>query len=196
MGIEFELKFRATLEALEALRASVEGEENSYAMETTYYDTPDGALSTRHRTLRRRQENERSVCTLKIPAAAGAREEFEVDSPDIFSALPELCKLSGLTELSTFTKETLLPICGARFTRIAKTVCLSGCTVEVALDQGVLLGGGQQLPLCEIEFELKGGDRNIAIAYALSLAARFDLKEEPCSKFRRALALAKGENHG
>lgn len=196
MGIEFELKFRVTPETLEVLRSAVEGTETAYAMETTYYDTPDGALSARHRTLRRRQENARSVCTLKIPAAAGAREEFEVDCPDISSALPELCKLSGLTELSAFTKETLLPICGARFTRIAKTVCLPGCTVEVALDQGVLLGGDQQLPLCEIEFELKDGDRNIAIAYALSLAARFDLKKETYSKFRRALALAKGENHG
>ena len=196
MGIEYELKFCATGDAQSALRAAIDGDEIAYNMETTYYDTADGALSAQHRTLRRRQENERSVCTLKLPAAAGAREEFEVDSPDIFSALSELCKLSGLTELSSLTKESLLPICGARFTRIAKTVCLHDCTVEVALDHGVLMGGQQTIPLCEVEFELKEGNRNTAIAYALSLAAQFNLQLEHKSKFRRALALAKGENHG
>lgn len=196
MGIEFELKFRATSQMQNDLRAAIAAEESIYKMETTYYDTSDGALSACHRTLRRRQENERSVCTLKLPAAAGAREEFEVDSPDIFSALPELCKLSGLEELSSLTKETLLPICGARFTRVAKTVRLPDCTVEVAFDEGILSGGKQTIPLCEVEFELKEGNRSTAIAYALSLAAQFDLQQEHKSKFRRALALAKGENHG
>ena len=67
MGIEFELKFRATPEILDKLRAEVGGEESVIRMETTYYDTREGALSERKITLRRRMENDVSVCTLKTP---------------------------------------------------------------------------------------------------------------------------------
>ncbi len=40
-------------------------------------------------------------------------------------------------------------------TRRALTVELESCTVELALDSGVLLGSGRELPLCEVEVELK-----------------------------------------
>jgi inorganic triphosphatase YgiF len=44
-----------------------------------------------------------------------------------------------------------------------------------------------------VEVELKSGDQNVAISFALALAERFGLKSQEKSKFRRALALAKGE---
>ena len=76
MGVEFELKYRATPETLAAIRAQVDGQVQHYAMHTTYYDTPEGALSARHYTLRRRMENDRSVCTLKYPAGSLGRGEI------------------------------------------------------------------------------------------------------------------------
>ena len=124
MGIEFEWKFCSTPEKNGAIRTQVTGEEAVYRMATTYYDTPGGDLSRRHFTLRRRMENDRSVCTLKTPA------------------------------------------------------------------EGILAGGGRQLPLCEVEVELKSGSREAAALYALSLAARHGLEQEPKSKFARAKALA------
>lgn len=196
LGIELELKFRATPEKLEVLRNTVLGIEEVYAMETTYYDTPDNALSKRHWTLRRRLENKRSVCTLKTPASTVGRNEFEVDSPDIFLALPELCKLSGLSELLTLTSTGLLPICGARFTRVSKTVQEKDCVVYLALDQGILTGGKKELPLCEAEIELKEGSWAAACIYAKQLAATYGLEQETSSKFRRALALSRGEHYG
>ena len=87
----------------------------------------------------------------------------------------------------------MIPVCGARFARIAKTLVLEGCTVELALDQGVLTGGGREIPLCEIEVELKEGSREAAAAYAGALAVRFGLEAEHSSKFRRAQKLAGGE---
>lgn len=194
MGIEFELKFRATPQVLQDLRQKISGEEQAFRMETTYYDTPSGALSRRRYTLRRRMENQRSVCTLKTPAGGLGRNEFEVDAPSIADAIPELCKLSKLEELPALLKEGIVPVCGARFDRVAKTVTLGCCTVELALDRGILTGGGQEQPLCEVEVELKSGSRDEAYAYAMQLAAAFALVPETLSKFRRAQMLATGGN--
>lgn len=192
MGIEFELKFRATPAQQEAIRASVPAQEQQFFMETTYYDTPDGELTKRRYTLRRRLENETSVCTLKTPADTYGRREFEINCESIEKALPELCRLSGIPELPTLLQKGLQTVCGAAFTRIAKTINLADCTVELALDRGILIGGGRELPLCEIEVELKDGSREAAQAYALELAELYGLAQEPYSKFQRANALAKG----
>ena len=193
MAIEFELKFRATPEILQALRNAVAAEEREIAMETTYYDTPERALSARRYTLRRRMENGVSVCTLKTPAGALGRGEYEINCDGIWEAIPELCKLSGVEELPSLAADGLVAVCGARFTRIAKTVILQDCTVELALDQGVLAGGGREIPLCEAEVELISGSREAAAAYAAVLAGKFGLQPEKHSKFRRALTLAEGE---
>ena len=146
MGYEFELKFRAEKETLDLLRRDVAGEETIYHMHTTYYDTPDGALSAKKYTLRRRLENDTSVCTLKIPTSGDGRGEFEVLCDTIEAALPMLCKLSGVTELENLQ---ITEVCGAQFTRIAKTFTWQGTTMELALDQGMLSGGGRTAPLCE-----------------------------------------------
>lgn len=193
MGIEFELKFRATPLQQVLLLKKFPQEPQSFAMETVYYDTPNGALSRRAYTLRRRMENALSVCTLKVPSGTYGRGEFEVNCPSIEAAIPELCKLSGIADLPTLLEQGLLPICGAKFTRITKTLTLPTCTVELALDSGVLSGGGKEIPLCEVEIELKEGKPEAAVAFAQDLAQEFALTPELKSKFYRARALAMGE---
>ncbi len=192
MGIEFELKCRATPEKLAAIRAAVTGQTQHFSMHTTYYDTPDGALSARYYTLRQRWENQTSVCTLKFPITDSGRGEFEVETPTIEDAIPELCKLSKLPDLPTLTEKGVVPVCGAKFDRTAITVTLSDTIVELALDEGILYGGGKEQPLCELEVELKSGSRDTATAYAALLADKYGLLPEPASKFRRALSLARG----
>ena len=66
-------------------------------------------------------------------------------------------------------------------------------SAELALDRGVLLGGNREQALCEVEVELKSGTDAAAIVLAQALAARYDLKSESKSKFRRAMNLAAGE---
>ena len=193
MGTEFELKFRANPNVLQAIAAGLTGDRQRFSMETTYYDNAAGQLSARHWTLRRRFENSRSVCTLKTPAPDGGRGEFELECGSIEEAIPELCKLSSLPELLSLTADGVVAVCGAKFERLAITITLPDCTVEVALDEGALFGGDRQIPLCEVEVELKSGSRNGAIAYAQALAFAYRLEQEHGSKFRRALALAKGE---
>lgn len=193
MGIEFELKYRVTPRQLEKLRQGVDGEEKTYRMRTTYYDTPTQQLSARHCTLRCRMENETAVCTLKTPTGGIGRREWEVECHRIEDAIEKLCKLDGPQEILALTAEGLIPICGARFTRIAKTLVLDDCVVEVALDEGVLTARDRQIPLCEAEVELKQGDPAACVAYARKLAQEYDLVPEEKSKFRRALDLYRGE---
>ena len=192
MATEYELKYRATEEALAAIDAALAGNAQRYEMRTTYYDTPDRALSARYITLRRRMENEVSVCTLKAPATLG-RAEFELNCDAIERAIPELCKLSGMPDLLPLLENGVEPVCGARFTRRARTICFEDTVLEIALDQGVLLGGGKEQPLCEVEVELKAGAPRLAAAYGLRLSLAYGLEPETQSKFKRAMALAAGE---
>ena len=193
MGIEFELKYRANGQQHVAIRQVFAGEEKIYQMHTTYYDTPAGSFSDRKCTLRRRMENAVSVCTLKTPADGYGRREWEVVGDSIEEAIEKLCKLGAPEDVLSLAKEGLLPICGARFTRIAKTLTCGQSVVELALDEGFLTGGDKQTPLCEVEVELKEGTQEDCLAFARHLAERFGLQPESDSKFRRALALYKGE---
>ena len=189
MGREFELKYRATEEQLKNIEA-IFGGFREIRMETTYYDAPDGIFSRLHWTLRRRMENGVSVCTLKSNLSDGSRGEWEAEWGDILSAVPRLIAVGAPKELEEYTRDGVSPTCGARFTRKALTLAAGDGTVELALDQGQLLGGGQALPFAEVEVELKQGRDEDAVAFAQALAARFGLTQEPKSKLRRALELA------
>ena len=193
MGLEYEKKYRASRETLDLVDNALTEPSYPLEMETTYYDTPDGALSARRITLRRRFENGVSVCTLKTPTGTAARGEFQVEKAEITEAISELCKLSGFDELLTLTAKGVVPVCGAKFARTAREISFGNSTLEVAIDRGVLIGGSKELPLYELEVELLSGEPGDADLYGKLLAAKFSLSEEKLSKFRRALALAKGE---
>lgn len=189
MGREFELKFRTDGETIAAIREKY-GAFTPISMETTYYDTSDLKLSVHHWTLRRRMENGRSVCTFKCPHADGGRGEWEVEADSIMEGVMELCRAGADWELMRATAGGLLEVCGARFTRLVTNLEIPGGRVELALDEGVLLGRGRQLPFAEVEVELKEGSDAAAVAFARTLAETFALTEEPLSKFARAMALA------
>ena len=191
MGREFELKYRANPKQIEAIREKF-GEFTDISMETTYYDTFDMKLGMHHWTLRRRMENGVSVCTFKKPLDDGSKTEWEVEAPNIMDGIMKLCQNGAPWELMRCCAGGVQPICGAKFTRLAKTAVLEDCTVEIALDQGVLTGRGKEIPLCEVEVELKEGEDAAAAAFAAALAEEFGLAPEEKSKFARALALAMG----
>ena len=194
MATEYEQKFKATPALLAEIDRAFSAEKHIFSMETTYYDTPTGALSARHYTLRKRMENGVSVCTLKTPAGA-ARAEWEIRCDTIEEAIAQIPALGCPKDFERLVQEGVLPICSARFTRIAKTIPFEGAVVELALDEGVLMGGGKEIPLCEVEAELKEGFREMCDMFCRILASRFGLEKEPHSKFRRALALYKGEDY-
>lgn len=189
MGREFELKFAAKEADLEVLRRRYP-HLTPIAMETAYYDTPEGKLGDLRWTLRRRFENGVSVCTLKTPAGGHGRNEWEVRCGDIRDAIGKLVGLGAPKELEALTAPGLTERCGAKFTRLCGLIQLEEATVELALDKGILTGGGRELPLCEIEAELKEGSEEAVIRFGKTLAGELGLEEEPRSKVARAIALA------
>lgn len=196
MGVEYELKFASTADQQEAVRELMPDECRHLQMRTTYFDTPDGGLSQRKITLRLRQENDATVCTLKTPLADGGRGEWECECENILRGIDELCKLGAPAELADWTAGGVMEVCGAAFTREAYEVQAGETRLEIALDQGILTGGGRSQPLCEIEVELKNGTMDAANRFAADLALAFGLQPEARSKFQRALALARGEEDG
>ena len=189
MGREFELKFRADAGAISRIQEKY-GCFTPISMETTYYDTFDLKLSMHHWTLRRRMENGVSVCTFKRPHADGGRGEWEAEAASITEGIMALCQAGADWELMRITAGGLMEVCGARFTRLAKTLEIPGATVELALDQGILTGRGKELSFQEVEVELKEGTDEAAIAFAKALAEEFGLVPEAKSKFARAMTLA------
>ena len=189
MGREFELKFTATAAHLALLqeRYSLAA---PIAMETTYYDTPNDDFGKRRWTLRQRLENGKSVCTLKTPLPDGSRGEWEVECASITKSIPLLYALGAPKDLVVLSVNGLTESCGARFTRLAGLIQLKDAAVELALDRGVLLGGGKELPFAEVEVELKSGNQETAVRFAQDLARELELIPEPRSKVARARALA------
>ena len=189
MGREFELKYAASATDLEILKAKYP-HLHPITMETTYYDSLDGRLGDLHWTLRRRMENGVSLCTLKVPGIGFGCGEWETECDDIFKAIPILMDMDAPKELAELTAAGLQEFCGARFTRLAGYLECDGCTVELALDQGILLGGGKELQFSEVEVELKEGSEESAVAFGEALAHEFGLHPESRSKVSRARALA------
>lgn len=189
MGREFELKYQAGKDVLEAVGERF-GPFTTITMETAYYDTADHVLAERKWMLRLRLENGKSVCTLKTPLPDGSRGEWEAECGSIEGAIPMLCGLGAPKELTELTAPGLVETCSARFTRQAAALELDGCTVELALDQGALYGGGREEPVSELEVELKAGSEEAATRFAQELAAEYSLKAEPKSKVQRARTLA------
>ena len=191
MGREFELKYSCAGADFEALKADFD-RFRTIEMETAYYDTFDAKLSFRHWTLRRRFENGVSVCTLKTPDPNGGRSEWEVEAPGIITGIPKLCRAGAPMELMAMTVGGIQEVCGAQFTRLALTLEVPGATVELALDRGRLFGNGREMPLLEVEVELKDGADGAAIAFAKLLEEKYHLVPEHRSKYNRALTLARG----
>lgn len=191
MGREFELKFAATQSDHEMLRERY-GNLSPITMETTYYDTPAGDIRRLRWTLRRRMENGVSICALKTPGEGFGHGEWEVHCGRIEDAVGPLLDKGAPEKLAEFASAGLTAVCGARFTRLTGRIDAPGCTVELALDEGVLLGGGKEAPLCEVEVELKAGSEEAAAAFAMVLAQEYGLRPETRSKIARAMALANG----
>ena len=188
MGTEFELKYAATAAQLDVLKQRYPT-LRTIRMETTYYDNPKGDFSRLKWTFRRRMENEKSVCTLKTPMKGLGRAEFEAECADILDAVPELIEQGAPAELTDLVSGGIFPSCGAKFTRLAGLLELPGGTAELALDEGVLLGGGKELPFREVEMELKTGSEAAVTAFAEALAAELGLAPEHRSKVFRARQL-------
>ena len=176
MAKEIESKFVCSAETFQALKEAYPN-GSPIEMETSYYDTFDGKLNNLQWTLRRRLENGVSVCTLKTPADKSnpmIRNEWELECESLMQAIPQLVKLGAPVELMEFTVGGLMLVCGAKFTRLAQKIEVEGGMVELALDQGVLIGGHLTEPLQEVEVELARGQMAQVGPYSVVLSNMYE----------------------
>ncbi len=164
-------------------------------MRSTYYDTADRLLGRARVSLRRRLENGQSIVCCKAPLAGQPdgklRREYECAAAEPAEALQTLLALGAPELVARAAEQGIAPVCGAEFTRRAVLLApRAGCTCELALDYGRLCGVQTQIPLCELELELKSGPAEPVQQLAMELMLRFGLETEPRSKFARARVLA------
>lgn len=191
MALEYELKYTADEEILSSIANVLPPATQELRMHTVYFDTPAEDLAARRYTLRLRKENDKSIATLKTPAKGKGREEYEVEAADMEAAVPALCKLGAPAEIADLAAKGLEAVCEAKFHRTTWDLFIGDAYIELALDKGVLLGGGKEEAFCEVEVELKEGDKEIVDAFGADLANACGLKEQPRGKYQRAKALAK-----
>ena len=201
MATEFEIKLRARnvqqlADVLQDTRVSGRALEKlrEIHMKTCYFDTADGALSARRWMLRVRQENEKSVVTMKTPGEGYARGEWECEADTPEAAIETLIQKGAPDALREMVRPGLKMVCGASFVRLTQPLRLSEeTTCEICADGGELLGGRRKEAFCELELELTRGSEDELVRFARALSSKYDLPEERKSKFVRARRLADGE---
>ena len=165
-------------------------------MRSVYYDTADGALQSRRWTLRLRDEGGTRIVAMKTPNASEekgffTRREWQCRAEKVEDAVERLVEQGAPAQLRELIGDKpLVPICGADFER--RCTCLylpGGVRVELAADEGVLTGGGNETPICELELELLFGESESLPPIAQHLIQAYGLEGETRSKFIRALAL-------
>lgn len=164
-------------------------------MQSEYFDTADGLLRQHEAALRLRQENDKSVCCMKLrntttPEGMRAHEEFQCDADSIQDGLARLPAHGAPREICALAASAPLQMtCAVDFTRCAILLQQDDTVCELALDEGVLRRGAKAAPLCEIELEFVAGTEDTFHQMAAELADHLALEVEPLSKLARAMKL-------
>jgi len=162
----------------------------SRSLSSVYYDTPKGALRRAGLSLRVREENGAFVQTIKERGdGVMSRGEWECalggPSPDLAAARPTpagrvLAKNDSLTPV--FTVEAH---------RRTAEVVEGESRVELSLDEGRVLAGGEEAGFAELELELKDGPQWGLFSLSRRLAGAGDLTLSFTTKAERGFALAR-----
>lgn len=164
---------------------------NQLNLTNTYYDTEDHFLRLNGCGLRiRTTETEQSKCfeiTLKSKgnSVGGLHERIEINQPlpndklDL-SVLPKEALPNGLTQLR--------PLFTTNFKRQTWLISFANSEIEVALDLGQITSNGQSMPIQEVELEIKQGNKQDLLNFAIELS-RFNLHLFSQSKASRGYRL-------
>ncbi|MGO8739882.1 CYTH and CHAD domain-containing protein [Rhodoblastus sp.] len=198
---EVEIKFATDAAGLAAALASpllrVEKPGRARKLVSIYFDTPDWALKKRKMALRvRRSGRAAPVMTLKWPAEAAGdvfvRGEAEVRArtmePDISLFDPDMA--ASLREI--LGEAPLEAKYETRVNRTARLIAHGAARIEAAVDEGAIHSGARELPLREVELELKSGPAQDFFDFAALLAENLPLRLDNVSKAERATHFCQG----
>lgn len=185
---EVELKFVCGPEDLAAvLAAAPPGDDDHAELISVYFDTPDLALKKAGASLRVRESKGRRVQTLK--RGEGLRREEHEAPIEGLAPDPSLGPLPDLVPEGA----ALTPAFNVRVSRRQRRLRFDGAEIELALDQGEVVGGDGRTPICEVELELKSGDPAALFALARQLSQAAPLYLSFDTKASRGQALVAGD---
>lgn len=203
MRVEREIKFRLTPAAARRLWRTVRFVSAPLRRQVVgvYYDTPGARLRRAAVGLRLRREGRRWLQTFKADAGThaglAARAEWELAAPrrrlEIESFPRESIMAATGLDLRRLAPK-LKPLFETRVTRRCGLVDLGGgARAELSVDRGRICAARRQLPLLELELELKTGGPERLIRFAEKLARPLGLELEFESKAQRGYRLAAGD---
>lgn len=172
--IELKLEFDpADVSAILAHPLLVQETAETRELISVYYDTIDDALRKKGVFLRVRANGEGYLQTIKTAhdeAEFLERDEWECSLP---SHVPDLDAASGTALEPLLTPEVCAALQPRFHTRIQRKKYLidhEGTEVELVVDRGEVTADVRAAPICEVELELKSGDRRALFVLAKALA--------------------------
>jgi len=192
----------ATLLKAPALLALAVGPVRRKTFVTTYFDTPDLRLQTAGMALRVRRDGRRRIQTLKTarhPTLGPlARCEWErtvvgetpVIDPDWLAEIDD----KGARKLLSKEKlrRQLTALFATRFTRRTLEIRHGSSAIELALDHGAIETPRGNVPISEVELELKSGTSADLYALARLIMTLVPAQVEARSKAERGYGIALG----
>lgn len=207
---EVELKFQVPPAARKAVDNAVAGSQAARRMHlrAAYFDTQAGALASAGLALRLRKEGRTWVQTLKgmLPEGGGMmRAEHNVLRAETGASVPAIdphlhaetpVGVALLKVLEASSGELSLVI-ATDIWRRTRSVRVAGGVVELAFDVGQIMScvmsPPRQLPVCELEIELKRGHPQAVVTTAQRWVARHGLWLDTRSKAELGYLLSRDD---
>lgn len=207
--MEIELKLAASPAHLHKvmhqrlLEHLVSGAPAHVMLAARYFDTDKCDLHQRGLALRVRRQGGGWMQTLKLDHRAdGALERYEWET-ELAGPDPDLDALRRQAGLPARVARLLREVrrglnleekFAVDVKRESWQLRIADSEVEMALDEGSISCGGSRMPVAEIEFELKAGDKAALYAVAAELAGHMPLQVSELSKSARGYALCLGQS--
>lgn len=173
--METELKFALSPEARQAVERLVAGQADGTVRHhdvSTYFDTPDLRLHKAGFSLRVRQRSDRPEAVLTVKSGASTLRRGEWEWP-VAGEQPDparLAEVPGLRTVLAGHDQKLQPLFRTEVERCQRTLHpRPAVTVELAVDEGVIVAGDRRERLDELELELKQGSEDALLQVGLDL---------------------------
>ena len=200
METEIELKFFVSPEFSETLHNKISEtkvlQHSCRELGNIYFDTPDNWLRQHDIGLRIRRFDDVYVQTVKtagrVVAGLHQRPEYNAEhnsnQPDL--ALHPSDIWPGGKDVGALQAQ-LKPLFSTNFTRQQWLIGMpDGSQVEVAFDQGKVVAGEREDPICEVELELKSGQTDALFTLARNFCEHGGMRLGNLSKAAKGYRLA------
>jgi len=201
MAVETELKLSLSAKDLPLLleHPLLQAPGKRQKLYNIYYDTPELSLMHQGIAVRERKILRKLLLTLKInhtnTGGLSSRSEWEAATVQGQFDFQTLIDDPVIAQKMTLLAPQLVPIFTTDFTRRSWQVLFRGATIEIAIDQGVIVTRrDNQLfeePMSEVELELKEGNPVTLFGLARVLSRRVRLHPSAASKAERGYKLFK-----